>query len=69
MAASSDGDEQQMTEEQLVPRGSAVWKPTGGIPPLALCMEEKDFNLALVQEKRKVSYTGTTLCHLCLIHP
>ena len=51
--------------EQSTPKGSSVWKPEGGIPPLALCMEEKEFNLALVQEKKKVRKATVVLWRLC----
>lgn len=30
------------------------WKPAGSCPPLALCMQENEFNQRLVHEKRKV---------------
>ncbi|KAK7094923.1 tetratricopeptide repeat protein 16-like isoform X2 [Littorina saxatilis] len=49
MAAGQQGPQLMDTET-----GGAVWNPTGGIPPLALCMEENEFNKVMVQEKRKV---------------
>ncbi|KAL8608187.1 hypothetical protein ACOMHN_016642 [Nucella lapillus] len=50
-----EGDSSQSAlEASSAHSRSKVWNPEGGLPPLALCMEEKEFNQVLVKEKRKV---------------
>ncbi|KAK7478800.1 hypothetical protein BaRGS_00030011 [Batillaria attramentaria] len=49
MAGGGDGAKQNEEEG-----GGAVWRPAGCFPSFTLCMEEKQFNVALVHEKKKV---------------
>ncbi|XP_067660873.1 tetratricopeptide repeat protein 16-like isoform X1 [Haliotis asinina] len=39
----------------LSPHDTQVWRPGGGIPALALCIEERDFNLKFAQKKKKAN--------------
>ncbi|XP_076454901.1 tetratricopeptide repeat protein 16-like isoform X2 [Babylonia areolata] len=49
-----EGESSQTAQEGAGNSGGAVWKPAVGLPPLAMCVEEKEFNQVMVQEKRKV---------------
>ena len=58
---------QTTTEGTTGESGSALWKPAGGLPPLAMCMEEAEFNQTMVQEKRKVSIVVEPVCVVLLL--
>ncbi|XP_046370324.2 tetratricopeptide repeat protein 16-like isoform X1 [Haliotis rufescens] len=42
-------------EGGLSPPDTQMWRPGGGIPALALCIEERDFNLMFAHKKKKAN--------------
>lgn len=54
--AQGGGEKAQQTEQPTEEGGGAVWKPAGCFPSLALCMEEKQFHIGLVHEKKKAEF-------------